>query len=285
MRPRSGVPMSFILVFALVIVDRRRRILHRPPARRRPGRRHGQAAFAAALSWMVGFPAGRAAGHLAASSSGRSAPRSISTATSTRWSRTQAADSAVCQPRRLRSAWSRASPTACAGSMPRRCQAAADLRRIAAAACSQGRGACHRYPGLHDPDRRRGEQAAGPARPDRRRRCACCWRSPARSIGLRQIQPRARARNNVEKLMLWGLLGASTIAILTTVGIVLSMLFQTITFFERVPPPTSSSARSGIRASPPPAPADRRPVRPDPAARRHALYRAGGACWSPFRSG
>ncbi|AMX95104.1 phosphate ABC transporter permease subunit PstC [Mesorhizobium sp. M7A.F.Ca.US.014.04.1.1] len=53
---------------------------------------------------------------------------------------------------------------------------------------------------------------------------------------LRQIEPRARARNNVERLMLWGLLAASTIAILTTVGIVLSMLFQTITFFESVSP-------------------------------------------------
>ncbi|TIX23428.1 phosphate ABC transporter permease subunit PstC [Mesorhizobium sp.] len=53
---------------------------------------------------------------------------------------------------------------------------------------------------------------------------------------LRQIAPRSRARNNVERLMLWGLLAASTIAILTTVGIVLSMLFQTITFFESVSP-------------------------------------------------
>jgi phosphate transport system permease protein len=53
---------------------------------------------------------------------------------------------------------------------------------------------------------------------------------------IRQIAPRARARNNVERLMLWGLLAASTIAILTTVGIVLSMLFQTITFFESVSP-------------------------------------------------
>ncbi|RJT40937.1 phosphate ABC transporter permease subunit PstC [Mesorhizobium waimense] len=53
---------------------------------------------------------------------------------------------------------------------------------------------------------------------------------------LRQIAPRARARNNVERLMLWGLLAASTIAILTTIGIVLSMLFQTITFFESVSP-------------------------------------------------
>ncbi|TIT25736.1 MAG: phosphate ABC transporter permease subunit PstC, partial [Mesorhizobium sp.] len=46
----------------------------------------------------------------------------------------------------------------------------------------------------------------------------------------------ARARNNVERLMLWGLLAASTIAILTTVGIVLSMLFQTIQFFDSVSP-------------------------------------------------
>ena len=56
-------------------------------------------------------------------------------------------------------------------------------------------------------------------------------------LGVRQVQPRARARNSVEKLMLWGLLAASTIAILTTIGIVLSMLFQTINFFERVPAP------------------------------------------------
>ena len=34
-----------------------------------------------------------------------------------------------------------------------------------------------------------------------------------------------------------GLLAASTIAILTTIGIVLSMLFQSINFFERVPAP------------------------------------------------
>ncbi|WP_019172340.1 phosphate ABC transporter permease subunit PstC [Pseudaminobacter salicylatoxidans] len=53
-------------------------------------------------------------------------------------------------------------------------------------------------------------------------------------LGLSQIQVRARARNNVEKLMLWGLLAASTIAILTTIGIILSMLFQTIHFFESV---------------------------------------------------
>ncbi|GGA89754.1 phosphate transport system permease protein [Brucella endophytica] len=55
-------------------------------------------------------------------------------------------------------------------------------------------------------------------------------------FGLSGIHPRARARNNVERIVLWGLLAASTIAILTTVGIIFSMLFQTITFFRDIPP-------------------------------------------------
>jgi len=55
------------------------------------------------------------------------------------------------------------------------------------------------------------------------------------AYGIRAVAERSRARNKVERLMLWGLMGASMIAILTTVGIVLSMLFQTISFFERVP--------------------------------------------------
>lgn len=53
---------------------------------------------------------------------------------------------------------------------------------------------------------------------------------------LSRIAPRARARNQVETIMLWALLGASTIAILTTVGIVLSMLSETIAFFSEVNP-------------------------------------------------
>ena len=54
--------------------------------------------------------------------------------------------------------------------------------------------------------------------------------------GLRQIGVRTRARNKVERVVLGGLLSASTIAIMTTVGIVLSMLFQTLTFFGEVSP-------------------------------------------------
>ncbi|RYE87299.1 MAG: phosphate ABC transporter permease subunit PstC [Hyphomicrobiales bacterium] len=51
-----------------------------------------------------------------------------------------------------------------------------------------------------------------------------------------RIRLRLRARNQVESVILWTLLGASTIAILTTVGIVLSMLSETIHFFSEINP-------------------------------------------------
>jgi phosphate transport system permease protein len=50
------------------------------------------------------------------------------------------------------------------------------------------------------------------------------------------IAVRARARTNVERIMLWGLMAASMIAILTTIGIVLSMLSETINFFSEINP-------------------------------------------------
>ncbi|WP_028746842.1 phosphate ABC transporter permease subunit PstC [Rhizobium mesoamericanum] len=52
---------------------------------------------------------------------------------------------------------------------------------------------------------------------------------------LREVAPRFRARNRVERVMLWGLLLASSIAILTTIGIVLSMLTEAANFFAVVP--------------------------------------------------
>ena len=52
---------------------------------------------------------------------------------------------------------------------------------------------------------------------------------------LRGIAPRFRARNTVEKVILGALVLASSIAILTTVGIVLSMLTEAIQFFNMVP--------------------------------------------------
>lgn len=54
--------------------------------------------------------------------------------------------------------------------------------------------------------------------------------------GLWRVRVRTRARNNVEGIILLALIGASSIAILTTVGIVMSVLFQTISFFQSVEP-------------------------------------------------
>ena len=51
----------------------------------------------------------------------------------------------------------------------------------------------------------------------------------------RLIEPDLRARNRVERVIRWFLIGASSIAILTTVGIVLSVLFEAIRFFQKVP--------------------------------------------------
>lgn len=54
--------------------------------------------------------------------------------------------------------------------------------------------------------------------------------------GMRRMRPRVRARNAVERIMLLGLMAASTVAILTTAGIVFSMLFETLHFFQSVSP-------------------------------------------------
>ncbi|MGD8533643.1 MAG: phosphate ABC transporter permease subunit PstC [Gammaproteobacteria bacterium] len=51
----------------------------------------------------------------------------------------------------------------------------------------------------------------------------------------RLISPGLRARNRVEGVLRWILIGFSTIAIFTTVGIVLSVLFESIRFFRSVP--------------------------------------------------
>jgi phosphate transport system permease protein len=51
----------------------------------------------------------------------------------------------------------------------------------------------------------------------------------------RRIQPDLRARNKVERFATSLLLAASSIAVITTVGIVLSVLFEAIRFFGEVP--------------------------------------------------
>lgn len=52
----------------------------------------------------------------------------------------------------------------------------------------------------------------------------------------RQVNAPMRARNRVERALLWLLIACSALAILTTIGIVFSMLFETIHFFSLVPP-------------------------------------------------
>lgn len=55
-------------------------------------------------------------------------------------------------------------------------------------------------------------------------------------ISFRKIQPSLRARHQVEKVMMALLLLCSTVAILTTVGIVLSMVGETLKFFTFIKP-------------------------------------------------
>ena len=50
-----------------------------------------------------------------------------------------------------------------------------------------------------------------------------------------KITPLLRARNRVEQIIQYMLIGCSTIAIFTTIGIVLSVLFESIRFFNAVP--------------------------------------------------
>ncbi|MBL6955477.1 MAG: phosphate ABC transporter permease subunit PstC [Chlorobium phaeobacteroides] len=51
----------------------------------------------------------------------------------------------------------------------------------------------------------------------------------------RQIKPELRARNQVEKVVMGLLVVCSTIAIFTTVGIVLSILYEAVRFFQQIP--------------------------------------------------
>ena len=53
-------------------------------------------------------------------------------------------------------------------------------------------------------------------------------------VSLRSIEPAFRARNRVETVVQWSLFAASSIAVLTTVGIVLSILSEALRFFEQV---------------------------------------------------
>lgn len=54
-------------------------------------------------------------------------------------------------------------------------------------------------------------------------------------IGRTHIAPRFAARHRVEAIIRWAMIGASVIAILTTIGIILSLIFEAMRFFKQVP--------------------------------------------------
>ncbi|HEX4880747.1 MAG TPA: phosphate ABC transporter permease subunit PstC [Porticoccaceae bacterium] len=53
--------------------------------------------------------------------------------------------------------------------------------------------------------------------------------------GVRRISPQLRARQEVETVFRWALLVSASIAIFTTLGILLSVLFESLRFFDAVP--------------------------------------------------
>jgi len=68
-----------------------------------------------------------------------------------------------------------------------------------------------------------------------------------------RITPQLRARNSVERVTEWLLLGCSTIAVFTTIGIVASVAFEAFRFFQHISPidflfGTSWSPQMAIRA-------------------------------------
>ena len=72
-------------------------------------------------------------------------------------------------------------------------------------------------------------------------------------FGFKQIQKKTRARNQVEHVILWAMVFCASIAILTTLGIILSVLFESLHFFDKVPASefllgTQWSPQTAIRA-------------------------------------
>ncbi len=73
------------------------------------------------------------------------------------------------------------------------------------------------------------------------------------AYGLRTLSVQFRARNHVETVVKYVLLAAACVAVLTTVGIVFSVMFETIRFFQQVSPldfifGTQWSPQTAIRA-------------------------------------
>ncbi|WP_339831236.1 phosphate ABC transporter permease subunit PstC [uncultured Parvibaculum sp.] len=65
--------------------------------------------------------------------------------------------------------------------------------------------------------------------------CALVVATAGLSFARARISPEFRARNNVDGILRWGLIVCSIIAILTTLGIILSLVIESLAFFSRVP--------------------------------------------------
>ena len=65
---------------------------------------------------------------------------------------------------------------------------------------------------------------------------ACASALGGMALAWRQTRPTLRARNRVESVVEWVMILCSSIAILTTLGIVLSVVFESIQFFGKVSP-------------------------------------------------
>lgn len=55
-------------------------------------------------------------------------------------------------------------------------------------------------------------------------------------FGWKMISPELRARNKVETVVRWAMIACASISVLATVGIVFSVLFESVHFFKEVPP-------------------------------------------------
>jgi len=65
--------------------------------------------------------------------------------------------------------------------------------------------------------------------------CALALAAGGLALARSRVSPGLRARNTVERVLMWVLILASLLAILTTIGIVASLLFESLRFFEKVP--------------------------------------------------
>jgi phosphate transport system permease protein len=72
-------------------------------------------------------------------------------------------------------------------------------------------------------------------------------------FALKRMTPDLRARNTFEKVVIWVLIACSAVAVITTIGILFSVLFETLRFFARYSPidflfGTQWSPQTAIRA-------------------------------------